>query len=99
MACCQSRLQALLSSGGESAPGGDGLASDAQGGNEAHPVWVVSAVVGSIGHQGADRVVAAQVAPDLLLDQVGGLRPEYQSGPRWWVLRASKVSSISHRCR
>lgn len=29
-----------------------------------------------VGHQGADRVVAAQVAPDLLLNQVGGLRPQ-----------------------
>jgi len=73
MACRQTRSLAVVSSGGKSAPGGDGLAGDAQGGDEAGAVRVVSAVLGGVGHQGADRVVAAQVTPDLLLDQLGGL--------------------------
>jgi len=62
MAGCQTRSQAVVSSGGKSTPGGDGLAGDAQGSDEAHPVGVMSAVLGGVGHQGADRVVAAQMA-------------------------------------
>ena len=51
---------------------------------------------GGLGHQGADRVVAAQVTPDLLEDQVGRLRAEHGAGPRWWVFSSPKVSSIAH---
>ena len=59
-----------LHRGGKGALRGDGLASDPQGGGEADPVGVVAAVCGGLGHQGADGVVAAQVAPDLLEHQV-----------------------------
>ena len=45
----------------------------AERGDEADPVRVVAAVRGGVGHQGADGVVAAQVSPDLLQHQVGGL--------------------------
>ena len=54
------------SSGGEVALVGDGLAGDAQGGDEADPVGVVAGVLGGLRHEAADGVVAAQVAPDLL---------------------------------
>jgi len=37
-------------------------------------------VLGDVGHQGADRVVAAKVTPDLLLDQLGGFRAQHQAG-------------------
>ena len=49
----------------------DGAASDAQGGDEADPVGVDVGVVGGFAHERADGVVAAQVPPDLLEDQVG----------------------------
>ena len=39
-----------------------------------------SASVGGFEHQGADRVVAAQVSPDLLLDELGRLRPQHRAG-------------------
>lgn len=58
---------------GKSARVGEGLASDPQGCDEADSVWVVPGVGGGLGHQGADRVVTAQMAPDLLQDQVRGL--------------------------
>jgi hypothetical protein len=52
-------------------------AGDPQCGDEADPVRIVPGVGGGLGHQGADRVVAAQVSPDLLQDQVGGLRAQH----------------------
>ena len=58
-------------SGGERARLGEGLAGDPQCGDETDPVRVVSGVGGCLGHQGADREVAAQVAPDLLAYQIG----------------------------
>src|ERR1035437_9136871 len=70
---------------GSSAPGekstvlGDGSAGDAYSGDEGHAVWVVAGVVGGVEHQRADRVVAAQVTPDLLGDQIRGLRARYRS--------------------
>ena len=54
---------------------GEGLAGDPQGGDEADPVGVVPGVGGRVGHQGANRVVAAQVSPDFLEHQGWGLRP------------------------
>ncbi len=56
--------------GGKSALLGDRLTRDPQGGGEADPVRVVPGVLGGLGHQGSDGVVAAQVAPDLLEHQV-----------------------------
>ena len=70
MACSHMPSVAALSSGGKSAPVGYRLAGDPERGDEAHPVGVVSAVVGGVGHQGPDRVVATQMAPDLLLHQI-----------------------------
>ena len=67
-------------SGGKSARVGEGLPGDPQRGHEADPVRVVPAVGGGLGHQGADRVVAAQVSPDLLEDQVGRLRAQHGTG-------------------
>src|SRR5450759_5073241 len=66
-------------SGGKGARVGDGLAGDPQRGDEADPVRVVPAVVGCLDHEGADREVAAQVSPDLLADQVGGLRAQHRA--------------------
>ena len=43
-------------------------ASDAQGCNERDPVGVTPGVGGRVDHEGADRVVAAEVSPDLLPD-------------------------------
>ncbi len=68
----QARWLACGSLGGKVALVGDGLAGDPEGGDEAHPVGVVAGVLGGLAHQGADGVVAAQVAPDLLLDEIGG---------------------------
>ena len=51
---------------GKSARLGDAGAGDPRCGDEADPVSVVTAMGGGLGHQGPDRVVAAQVAPDLL---------------------------------
>ena len=65
--------------GGKS-PGGRRMAGDAQGGDEADPVGVVAGVDGGVGHQRADRVVAAQVSPDLLQHQVGRLRAQHRPG-------------------
>src|ERR1035437_9935240 len=67
------RRSLALSSGGESALVRHGLAGDPERGDEADPVRVLAAVLGGVGHQGADGVVAAQVSPDLLQHQVGGL--------------------------
>src|SRR5665647_114057 len=64
-------------SGGKSALLGDGPAGDAKGGYERHAVWVVAGVLGGVEHQGADRVVTAQVAPDLLGDQLRGLGAQH----------------------
>lgn len=55
---------------GKSALLGDGLAHDAQCGNETDAVRVMTGVVGDLAHQGTNGVVAAQVSPDLLKDQV-----------------------------
>ena len=71
MAWRQSRPMVSGSSGGKSALPGDGPAGNAQRGDERHTVWVVSGVLGGVEHQRADRVVAAQVAPDLLAHQLG----------------------------
>ena len=56
---------------------GEGLAGDAERGDEADPVRIVTAVRCGVGHQGADREVAAQVAPDLLEHQVGRLGAQH----------------------
>lgn len=77
---------------------GPRAAGDAQGGNEADAVWVAAGVGGGISHQGSDGVVAVEVPPDFLQDQVGDLDRSTALGPRWWVLSSSKVFSISHRC-
>lgn len=60
------------SSGGKSARVGEGLAGDAEGGDEADAVWIMARVSRCLGHQGADREVAAQVTPDFLEYQVRG---------------------------
>jgi hypothetical protein len=57
--------------GGESALG-HGAAGDAECGDEGDPVRVAVSVLGGLDHESADRVVAAQVAPDFLFDQVRG---------------------------
>ena len=57
-------------SGGKIARVGDGGSGDAERVDGAGPVRVVSGVHGRLGHQGSDRVVAAQMAPDLLEHQV-----------------------------
>src|SRR5271155_5549270 len=67
--------------GGGSALLGDGLACDAQRGGETDAVGVVSGMFGGLGHQGADGVVAAQVSPDFLEDQVGGFRAQHDPWP------------------
>jgi hypothetical protein len=56
--------------GGKIALVGDRAAGDPEGGDEGDPVGVSAADRGGVGHQGPDRVVAAQVAPDLLVHQV-----------------------------
>ena len=78
------RVVAVVLVRGESARVGEGLAGDPERGNEADRVGVVSGMGGGLGHQGADRVVAAQVAPDLLQDQVRGLAAQCCTvrGPR-----------------
>ena len=75
------RCSAALSSG-KSALVRHGLAGDPERGDEADPVRVVAGVVGGVGHQGADRVVAAQVSPDLLQHQLGGLWNAARCGVR-----------------
>lgn len=54
------------SSGGKIALVGDGLAGDPDCCDEADSVRVVAALLGGVGHQGPDGVVAAQVPPYLL---------------------------------
>ena len=73
----QLRLLASGSSGRKITLVGDGLAGDPQRGHEADPVRVVPGVGGCLGHERADRVVAAQVSPDLLEYQVGRLRAQH----------------------
>ena len=51
---------------GKGALVGDGLPCDSQCCNETDSVGIVSAVSGGIGHQRPDRVMAAQMSPDLL---------------------------------
>ena len=58
---------------------GEGLAGDPQCGDEADPVRIVPGVGRGLGHQRADREVAAQVSPDLLECQVRRLAA--QNGP------------------
>jgi len=62
---------------GESTLLGDRLAHDPQGGGEADPVGVVPCMLSGVSHQRPDRVVATQMAPDLLQHQVGGLRAQH----------------------
>src|SRR6187399_460763 len=66
-------------SGGKSALLGDGPPGYAQRGDERDSVRVAADLVGGVEHQRADRVVAAQVAPDLLGDQLRGLRAQYRA--------------------
>ena len=73
MAWRQSRPMVSSASGGKSALLGDGPAGDAQCGDERDTVGVAAGGLGGVEHQGADRVVAAQVAPYLLGDQLRGL--------------------------
>ena len=68
-----------LPSGGKSAQPGDGPAGDAKGCDERHTVRVAAGVVGGVEHQAADLIVAAQVAPDLLGDQLRGLRAQHRA--------------------
>ena len=56
------------------------LSGRAQRGGEADPVRVVAGVNGGVGHERADRVVAAEVSPDLLEDEVGRLGAEHGAG-------------------
>jgi len=56
---CQCAWAAPRWSGGKSALLGDGLTHDAQGGDEADPVGVVSAVLCGLCHHRSDRVMAA----------------------------------------
>ena len=67
--------------GGKSARSRDGAARDAQGSNVADPVGVDAGVVGCFVHEGADGVVAAQVAPDLLQDEVRGFGAQHGAWP------------------
>ena len=66
---------------GESALVGEGLAGDPQCGDEADSVGVVAGVGGGVGHQGADRVVTAQVSPDFLEHQGGRFGAQHGAGP------------------
>src|SRR5674476_1684796 len=73
MAWAQRRPMVLSASGGKSALLGDRPAGDAQCGDERDTVRVAAGGLGGVQHQGADRVVTAQVAPNLLGDQLRGL--------------------------
>jgi hypothetical protein len=53
-----------------------GPADDADGPLELHPVWVDAGVRGGGADQGGDRIMGEEVAPDLLLDHVRGLRAQ-----------------------
>src|SRR5262245_10697397 len=63
-------------SGGESRVG-DPAADGADRSFELHPVRVDARAGRGGANQGADRVVGQEVAPDLLLNHVRGLRPQY----------------------
>lgn len=58
-------------SGGKIARRWEGAACDAEGSDEADPVGVDAGVVGGFPHEGAYGEVAAQMSPDLLLDELG----------------------------
>lgn len=60
---------ALVASGGKIARLSERASGDPQGGGEADPVRVDVGLVGGLEHEGADGVVAAQVAPHLLFHQ------------------------------
>src|SRR6516162_4834588 len=66
-------------SGGKSRVG-DPAADGADGPLEPDPVRVDAGRGGGGADQGADRVVGQEVAPDLLLDHVRGLRPQDPPG-------------------
>ena len=59
-----------------------GAADDSECGDEGDPIKVTASVLSGVDHERADRVVAAQVAPDFLLDQVGGFGPHHHAGSR-----------------
>jgi len=67
---CQCAWAVPGCSGGKSALLGDGLTHDAQRGDKADPVGIVPGVRGGVGHHRADRVVTAQMSPDLLQHKV-----------------------------
>src|SRR6266704_5416507 len=67
-------------SGGEGRRLIDLAADDADGADEADPVWVVPGFVGGPAHQLPDRVVSQQDSPHLLLDEFGGLGAEDRAG-------------------
>ena len=70
----------MLAVTGEGALLGDGLAGDAQRGDDDEPVGVMAAVGGDVGLSGADRVMAKQVSPDRLLDELGGPGAQHGAG-------------------
>lgn len=59
---------------------GYGAGNDAECFHEADPVRVHVGVVGGFRHEGADGVVTAQVAPDLLEYKVRGFRAQHGAG-------------------
>ena len=61
---------------------GDGSARDTQCSYEGHPVGVGSGVDRCFPHDRVDRVVAAQAAPDFLLDKVRDFDRSTIRGPR-----------------
>jgi len=70
MAWRHSRAVVSRASGGKGALLGDGAPRDPQRGDERDAVGIMAGVLGGVEHQRADRVVAAQVSPDLLGHQV-----------------------------
>lgn len=64
----------------------DGAAYDAECCDKADPVGVDVGGLGGFEHEGADGVVAAQMSPDLLEDQVGGT---WSAAPFWGLAGGS----------
>src|SRR5699024_2978177 len=68
-------------SGGKSVAMGDGAADGTYRRGETDAVGVAAGVFGGVGHQGADREVTAQMAPEFLFDQVGRFGPQHHARP------------------
>jgi len=84
--------------GGKARVARGGAASGPECAGDRQPVRILCGIGCHRVHQGAYRIVHAEVAVDLLDHPSGVFDLSTTPGPRWWVLSSSNGVSVSHRC-